>query len=408
MPAARALVARCQRRIAIEHEHDDGADTRHQRRDIAVPGRPRVGEGRDRAERDRRQDAQHPDPVGRVDLHHRLVRVGDGPARGDDDHRQREQRGQLEHAPAGAVRVGDAGALEEVGGGERDETEEQQSVPTTSGRNSSRTAIAQRTIAKNGPRRPRAARPRPRPNAKRRRVREHRPTRREQRAADDRAVEHRCPAASPRSARRTRKPRLTTSTTYAPIRKPSATRRYATLPEVANTVRAASPATTTPAPSTIPIHRPTATAGARRPGRGRARRGRARRGRRPAAATCRPAPTATASGATTAPTASSTTCAAGAPRPAPDRGRGRPSAAPATRVAAGLRGGEHLPASSSGSARALEQRLSTADRVTALLRSRRARTAIADDGPRRRRRTAMPTAARRRRRPSRNSRRRRS
>ncbi len=56
--------------------------------------------------------------------------------------------------------------------------------------------------------------------------------------------------------RRTRTARLATSTTYAPIRKPSATRRYVTSPDVAKRVRAASLATTTPVPSTIPIQLP--------------------------------------------------------------------------------------------------------------------------------------------------------
>ena len=130
-----------------QDEHDDGADARHQGRDVAVPGRPRVGEGRDRAQRDRREDAQHPDPVGGVDVHDRFVRVRDRATRGDDDHRQREQGRQLEHAPPGAVRLREARALEEVGGRERYETEEQQ-PGRRSGRNSSRTAIALRTIAK--------------------------------------------------------------------------------------------------------------------------------------------------------------------------------------------------------------------------------------------------------------------
>ena len=63
IPAARAPAARCHSRRRDEHEHDDRARARNQRRHVAVPGRPRVRERDRRTHRDRGQDAQHPQSV---------------------------------------------------------------------------------------------------------------------------------------------------------------------------------------------------------------------------------------------------------------------------------------------------------------------------------------------------------
>ena len=109
-----------------QHDHDDHACAREERRKVATARRPSVREGDRRAQRHGGDDAEHADPVGRIDIDARRLARGH-PARRDRDDREREQRADLRKTPPRSGRVRETGTLEEIGGCERDDSEEQES-----------------------------------------------------------------------------------------------------------------------------------------------------------------------------------------------------------------------------------------------------------------------------------------